>query len=307
MGDPDVDGALGAMYLAACLYYLEDRSQREIAERLQVSRSTVSRLLTEARRTGLVEITVRPLRVPGELAGEVADALGVREVLLAPSERETLAVAGLAGSALARAGLAPGSVLLASWGRTMWQVAQQRLPATPGVVVVPAVGGSNQPQEYFQSNEIARRIAVTMQGTHRSLHAPYNPGPTLWAALMEDRETAETLALWDRTSLALFGIGAPPRELGDYGPAPVPRHEQLLERAVGDVATRYFDADGCPVHFPGDDQFLAVSHDQLARVPTKIAAAAGTAKVPSIRGAARAGFVDVLLTDVGTARQLVGR
>ncbi len=50
------DGAL--ILTAAYLYYVEDRSQEEIANLLGVSRSTVSRLLAEARQNGVVRIEV---------------------------------------------------------------------------------------------------------------------------------------------------------------------------------------------------------------------------------------------------------
>ena len=46
------------MYSAASLYYLQDSTQAEIAEHLGMSRATVSRLLSEARRVGIVRIDV---------------------------------------------------------------------------------------------------------------------------------------------------------------------------------------------------------------------------------------------------------
>jgi DNA-binding transcriptional regulator LsrR (DeoR family) len=39
------------MYSAARLYYLEDATQADVAQRLGTSRATVSRLLSEARRS----------------------------------------------------------------------------------------------------------------------------------------------------------------------------------------------------------------------------------------------------------------
>src|SRR6266436_2649604 len=57
---PVRDGAL--IVTAAHLYYVEDRSQEEVAKQLGVSRSTASRLLAEARQTGIVriEVTAQP-------------------------------------------------------------------------------------------------------------------------------------------------------------------------------------------------------------------------------------------------------
>ena len=48
----------GKTVLAAEMYYLYDMSQKEIADRLNVSRPWVSRLLKRARETGLVRIEI---------------------------------------------------------------------------------------------------------------------------------------------------------------------------------------------------------------------------------------------------------
>ena len=48
------------MVLASRLYYLDDLTQAEIARRLGTSRESVSRLLSEARRQGIVQIEISP-------------------------------------------------------------------------------------------------------------------------------------------------------------------------------------------------------------------------------------------------------
>ena len=52
---------------AATMYYLQDMKMEAIASHLHMSSSSVSRLLKEARSSGLVEITLRPTpsRAPG--------------------------------------------------------------------------------------------------------------------------------------------------------------------------------------------------------------------------------------------------
>ena len=66
----DRDGRQDPFLLAevAQRYYLEDLTQEQIARRLGVSRSQVSRMLKEAREQGIVEIRVHhPLRTVPEL------------------------------------------------------------------------------------------------------------------------------------------------------------------------------------------------------------------------------------------------
>ncbi|MDP9026483.1 MAG: sugar-binding transcriptional regulator, partial [Actinomycetota bacterium] len=57
---------------AARLYYLQDLTMEAIARELAVSRSSVSRLLSFARDTGLVDITVRsPREMPSVIEQEL--------------------------------------------------------------------------------------------------------------------------------------------------------------------------------------------------------------------------------------------
>ena len=67
----------------ARLYYLKNLTQQHIADRIGVSRTSVSRMLREARSRGLVEIKVHtPLSVTNDLQEELAERLGLRECLV---------------------------------------------------------------------------------------------------------------------------------------------------------------------------------------------------------------------------------
>src|SRR3954451_18601528 len=97
---------------AATLYYVEDATQAEIADQLGTSRATVSRLLSEARRLGIVRIdVVSPVVGNGtDLAARTAAALGLRSVRVAPYMVRAVTAAALAqavSSALAEAHLRP--------------------------------------------------------------------------------------------------------------------------------------------------------------------------------------------------------
>ncbi len=84
------------------------------------------------------------------------------------------------GRALDEAGLLPGDVLLVSSGRTVYEVAQHELTPLPGVVVAPTVGGNDQPDEWYQTNEITRLVANRVGGRPNYLFAPALPGPDLY-------------------------------------------------------------------------------------------------------------------------------
>src|SRR5918997_1919721 len=72
------------LFAAAKMYYEEDATQATIAEKLGTSRATVSRLLTEARRRGIVRIEVRnPVELDhNALIEQLELTLGLRKVYL---------------------------------------------------------------------------------------------------------------------------------------------------------------------------------------------------------------------------------
>lgn len=297
------------MHLAATLYYEQDATQAEIAERLGLSRPTVSRLLSEARSTGVVRIEVASLEDvdTAKLARLTAECLGLRHVEIGGLVTGPLLGTGLApalGIALERVGLRPGDILLIATGRTIHQVAQCDLPSLPGVVIVPAVGGQDEPEPWYQANEIARQFAVTVGGHPTFLHAPALPGSQLHDRLLDDPSTQRVISLWRQARCAILGIGAPPIQRDSISTF-VPTDAVTLRAAVGDVCLRFFDRTGAPVGFPGSDRLVATSLDVLRAVPVTIGLAVGAEKVIGIAAAARAGYINELVTDFATATALV--
>src|SRR5690625_543226 len=183
----DAKFPLGSLYTAALMYYEEDATQADIARRLGTSRATVSRLLSEARRVGIVNIEVRPPAEADEgLASALAERLGLRGAYVGPVAPDALVGATLGpavSAAVKDAGLEAGDVLLTSSGRAVWSAAKH-LPPLPGVLVTPTVGGQNEAAPWYQTNEITRVVAEKIGGHPVFLHAPAVPGPDLYDRLL---------------------------------------------------------------------------------------------------------------------------
>jgi DNA-binding transcriptional regulator LsrR (DeoR family) len=305
------------LYAAAKLYYTEDATQAEVAAQLGTSRATVSRLLSEAKRRGIVRIeVVPPAEAPsGDLADRLARALALTTVFLShplphPGPGRGIvdvmgaALAPAVGRALAGAGLLPGDVLLVSSGRTVYEVSQYDLVPLPGVLVAPTVGGNDQPEEWYQTNEITRRVANRVNGRPNYLFAPALPGPDLYPSLLNDPSIQRVLHLWPHARCALMGVGAPPLMRSDI-PQFVPTRSNSLRAAVGDVCSRFYDRDGDEIPFEGSDRLIAVELEALRHVPVTIAVAVGGDKVSSIIAGARGGYFNQLVTDPSTAAAIL--
>ncbi len=290
------------LHTVAKLYYLSNIPQNEIARQLGLSTATISRLLKRAREDGIVQIEVRELVGPEELAHDLEKRLGLKRVIVAdvPEANAVTLLAGAVSTCLIDAELHPGSVVAIGWGRAVRDIIQAGLQRIPGVVTVPANGGMQETAEHFQINEFVRLAAEQMGGTPRFLHAPYLPSAALRQAFLSDASSRETIALWDKVEAALVGIGLPhvsptPGQLG------VTPDERLLTSAVGDVIRHYFDIHGQMVPWDGADRLIALSVEQLREIPSVIGVAVSAAKAAAIIGAARSRLINILVTDVRTA------
>jgi DNA-binding transcriptional regulator LsrR (DeoR family) len=300
---------LDTVYQAARMYYLEDATQNEIATRLGVSRPTVSRLVSEARRAGLVRIeVVDPFQDETvALAERLQVVLGLQAVhLAAVTHAATLGVdlADPVAAAVEGMRLAPGDAVLMSSGSTVHAIAHGAMPPMPGVQLVPTVGGQADPNQWFQTNEITRAAAERSGAIPTFLFAQALPSEALRASLDEDPAFQHVVGLWSRAKGAILGIGAPvvTRDAMARG---LPVDDDVFDRATGDVCLNFTGPDGEPIEFPGSDRMVRTSRQVLAAVPHAVGVAVGVVKVPSIISAVRGRLVNELVTDAATARALL--
>lgn len=307
------------LYAAAKMYYTDEATQAEVAEHLQTSRATISRLLSEARRQGIVRIEVIPADTEAahDLGARVASVLELTVVYISdllPHPGRGQAIEDVMGSPLAAAvgrallavGFDVGDVMLVSSGRTIYEIARFDLPRLPGVVVAPTVGGTDQPEAWYQTNEITRLVAERIGGRPTFLFAPALPGPELFQTLQTDPGIHRVLNLWPHARCVLTGVGAPPL-LRFEAPQFVDMTSPELIEAVGDVCSRFFNRAGQPVLFAGSERLIAVDLETLKSIPRVIAVAAGPNKVAPIIAGARAKLFSQLVTDPRTAEDILAR
>ncbi|WP_225219454.1 sugar-binding transcriptional regulator [Arthrobacter gallicola] len=294
---------------AARAYYEHNETQAEIAARMGVSRATVSRLLTDARESGIVRIQVINPDQGGleDLAARTAAALGVQRVYLAAGNQSRELGRGVnpqARQALLDMHLVPGDVLLVSSGRTLYEVGRTQLPPLPGVVVAPTVGGQAEPEPWYQTNEITRAVAQQLQAHPAFLFAEAKPSPVMFEALQHDPGFGHIQQLWAGARGALVGIGAPTSTRSSISPA-IPTESEALRHAVGDVCLNFFEIDGTPLDFPGHERMIRTPLSVLRDMEHCVGIAIGEHKTPSILGAARAGIINRLVTDEHTAEAIL--
>jgi DNA-binding transcriptional regulator LsrR (DeoR family) len=301
---------------AAQLYFVEQRSQQDIAELLGTSRSNISRMLKAARERGVVEIRItHPVRRDLHLE----DLLRRRFSL---ADAQVLAFGSGSASATEEVGvlaarwlgdtLSDGQVVALSWGSTLNALVRAVTPDQPrDVEIVQLVGGLSAVSSNLTGQELVRELAARLGARYRYLHAPaILDSKAVLAGLLGEPSIAEALDAARRADIALVGIGA-----RGYGSSAAIVEAMRLSRrereafeasgVVGDVCARYYDLLGNEVATAVRDRILAVSLDDLRAIPIVVGVAAGRSKALGILGALRGRIVDVLICDERAARTVL--
>ena len=301
---------------AARMYFLDSRTQDDIARVLGTSRSNVSRLISSARASGMVEIRIRDERGrDGDLEQALAERFGLATVRVAAFQphQDARADAGALAAEWLDDTLRDGQVLALSWGRTVAAVVSAVVVDEPRrLEIVPLVGGMQSDNPLATAHELVRELAGRLGATYRHLHAPalLRSAPAR-TALLAEPSIAHVVARARAADVALVGIGAVGsgstlRILDALGLTAAERVDFVARNPVGDTCCRFFDADGAPVGGAVHDRVLGVDLDDLRRIPTVVGVATGIEKTDSVLAALRAGIVGGLVTDAGLAHSLLG-
>src|SRR4051812_23772813 len=274
------------LYEVASLYYERDLDQEAIAKRVGLGRSMISRLLTEARRRGIVSFTVhRPAPADGKTARELIAAYGLQAAAVVPvvADEDPAALVRRAGAAAARLleeRLTPGLTIGLGWGTSISALVEHLQPrALPSTTVVQLIGALGAREGEFDGPALVRRLAEKLGGEAAYLHAPFMVDSARTArALIANPGVRGTVALFARCGIAISGIGSTEPSASSYHRAGyVPRAELELIRAagaVGDVCGRHIDAAGRPAAPATDERIIAIGRAELAAVPLRLGIAA---------------------------------
>jgi DNA-binding transcriptional regulator LsrR (DeoR family) len=300
----------------AALYYEADQTQSEIAEQLGISRSGVSRLLSEARERGVVDIIIRwPGGSTSDLSVRIKERFGISEVHIVPAaNRGYPQVVEALGSVAARvleSKLEDNSTVGIAWNTGVYQVVRAfRAARRLGVKVIQLTGTVGAVNPVLDGPDLARWLAQMLGGQYLYLPAPLIVESELTRdALLADRIIAERLALARQADIALVGIGTVFPPLCSLLQAGYISEGELADIAaqggVGDILTTFFDINGQILPLPIHDRTIGLPLAHLRDVRWVIGVAAGVEKASAIVGALNGRFVDCLVTDDGAARAVL--
>jgi DNA-binding transcriptional regulator LsrR (DeoR family) len=287
-------------------YYIEDQKQSDIARDLGVSRPLISRMLSEARELGLVEITIHEpgarearllerLRLSSSIRGgvlvEEGESSDATNRLLSQGAMELLRQLGVR-----RLGV--------GWGYLIGQLVSwlEKNPQYNSTVtdICPLVGNASIPARNYQSNENVRLMAQQLGAAPHFLYLPALPDSLEEKQVLCSTEVYRQIyQQWEALDTALVNIG-------DYPSSPdfasLVRYGSLLQqqRACGRMLIYYFNEEGCVI--PSEQDFaIQIPIDLLKRCPNIIGVCSANTSAKALGGALKSG----LFTHIAARSELI--
>lgn len=303
-----------SMLEIAKLYYLDKLSQNEIAERLGIGRSSVSRMLTRAMETGVVQITINSSdSIHLELAHRIAKQYGLQDVMIVNSHSEQERTYRKAGEVLAEYlmnHIQRGTILGVSRGRINYY-ASRTIHNTRGVSVdvVQMMGCTVNTSPKLDSYMLTDAFASRLNGVGYVMPVPLMAKSRhIRDALLLDPLCKNVIEKYPQINVAVMDIHSLRVNLSlEFKESWLSKADAMQLRdigAVGSTCGYYFNRKGMPCNVGINDRLIAIDREQLYGIPIRIGAAIGANMLDALLAVLRSGLLNVLVVDEALAFEL---
>jgi DNA-binding transcriptional regulator LsrR (DeoR family) len=297
-------------------YYLDGMDQSAIAGEVGVTRSMVSRMLTEARNRGIVEIKVnRPIHLDHELEVELKARYPINSISVVSMDEsrpdKLLIEMGRAAADVFNKYLIANLIVGVAWGTSISATVDAVRPqAGLSVDVVQLVGAQGAKNLEYDGHALVKRLAEKLGGEGYSINAPcICPTPEIALSIRETKGVKETIEMGHQVRIALLGVGTTETEYSSFYLSGLVSGEELnairKKGGVGDIAGNYFCIDGSPYIDDFLNRMITITLGDLKKIPIRIGIAGGSGKVKAVTGALNSGLLTHLVTDSVTANQIL--
>lgn len=300
------------------MYYNQDLTQSQIAQKTGINRSTISRLLKKIREEGIVKIIINYDLDDLTMERQLQEKFGLKKAIVTTvdsnqSDDIKLTALGQACARFLDQIIEDNDTIGFSWGSSLSKTVQA-LDVTvkrENIRCVPLLGGpANKLDSDCHVNTICYQAARKFNGKSIMIDFPaIVEKPAIRSGIIETEYFKEIQHIWQQINVAVFGIGSIDLVHSSstwhafYGDSAI---EQLTNEGVaGDICSRFFDIHGKTVQTHLSDRVISIPLEQLAGLRYSIGVAHSLEKVKGILGALRSGKMSVLITTSETAAALL--
>lgn len=304
------------MTKVAWKYYKEELTQKEIAEKMDISRFKVMDLLTEAKNQGIVEIRINsPFYNCLSIEKELVDKFNLNDAIVVPSTNkyeDIKEMIAYGGAIFLEEFISSGDKIGVGWGQTLYAMIESFNSISDkfeDISIVHMWGGLTFEALSLNPYDCARNLADKLGGKCFYIFAPaIIESQKLRDAMLYNKKIKSALEKAKKVDKALVGIGQVDDDASLIQTGYISKEEmnKLKKKgAVGEILGRYYDINGIPVKSKFDDLIIGVDLDELSKVDKVMVFAGGSHKTEAIYGALQGEYLDLLVTDEETAKMLL--
>lgn len=293
----------------AYLYFIEEKSQTEISVELDIYRTTVSRMITRAKKEGIIKIYIEETESEiFKLEEYIQSKYHLKRVEIVDNnteETETELANNISqrAAALVKHLIKEKDIVGISWGSTLSKMVEKiEVKTVKDVSFCPLAGGPSHINTKYHVNTLVYEMARLFQGQSTFINSTVVQNTEEIAyGVLRSKYFQELLMLWNELDLAIVGVGgnlihnkSQWRDLLDKTDYAI----LAKEKAVGEVCCRFFNENGEPIHGKLQKRIIGLTLDQLSRVPKSVAVAYGDNKAWAILAILKRGYVNHLVLPV---------
>lgn len=296
------------------LYYIRGMTIEALGHELGISRSTVSRVLAQAREYHVIDFYIhRKERSSTKLAAQLQQKYHIHALVVdtgVNSDKSVRELAvGKAAASLLEKNLLPNMVLGVTWGRTVESLSLQLDPLPLiGVQILQLHGFGNS--LLYGENYVTQ--ILTRFGNAFDAKVHLLPLPAIFDSentrnlMYKERSIQNILQLRKKLDLIVTSVGsrggaAPSRLFSEGMLTEEDIQEFDKEKVIGNLASTFFRSDGSTEGIEINKRSTGLARADILRVPMRLFIVGDRSKVPALRVALNSGFVTHLVVDQETA------
>jgi DNA-binding transcriptional regulator LsrR (DeoR family) len=287
----------------ACDYYERSLNQNQIAERLCLSRTRVSRLLKEAWEKGVIKITINyTFERHYELEYRLKSRFGLKDVRILNNRGRSLEIiqhdVGHLAAEYLMENLKEDMIIGTSWGTTLAETLKCFQHTNIAIEVIQLVGSVPCKTPNCTPQEIAASLADILGGHADFLNLP-----------LFIENNSKVLAKGAYVDLVLTSISDITRirenkfwheYMNDL------MYEEICNKgAAGSIFARFFDQDGMLIDCAWNKKCVAISFEDIKTISNVVVVASSRSKAKAVLSAMRGGLITTSITDATTATEIL--
>lgn len=305
------------------LYYEEQIGQQQIADRLGISRVSVSRMLAAGKEMGIVLIQViSPDNLAySQLEQKLERLFGLKEAVVVENsplntKYDHATSLGTKTIKLLETYLHDGDIVGVSMGQTLYTVCHSPCVDTEAIACtfVPVIGGVSSGGNHsvnVHANQIAMGFAKLFKSEYFEFFAPAMfSNKAIMDGFMRERMMKRILQYYKDMTTVIVGIGIPDRYRSTMITAGYITEQEMDELVVnqvaGDISLQFYDRSGNTQPYQSfNERVTGMPLQQLSQVKNRIGIGSGMEKAEAVYGALQGGYINILVTDEECARELI--